>query len=55
MNANSLKSMHHRFSRFREYRKTLAELRSMDSHKLDDIGLGSANFADVARRATYGA
>ena len=49
-----LKSQLGRFVRYREYRKTLAELEALSAHELEDFGLTRGTIREVAFRSVYG-
>ncbi|MCG6904212.1 MAG: DUF1127 domain-containing protein [Rhodobacter sp.] len=38
----------------RDFNRTYAELSKLTNRELDDLGIGRANIADVARSAAYG-
>lgn len=49
-----LKSLSGRISRYRVYRKTLAELEALSAHELEDLGLARGAIRGVAYRSVYG-
>jgi len=49
-----LKSAKLRFANYRVYRKTIAELSTLSSRELDDLGLSRSMIKRVALEAAYG-
>ncbi len=49
-----LKSLAGRFVRYREFRRTLAELEALGAHELEDLGLAHGTIREVAYRSVYG-
>lgn len=48
-------ALHRRISEYREYRKTVAELRALDTRELEDLGIARFDITRIAREAVYGA
>lgn len=49
-----LKSLAGRFSRYRAYRRTLADLEALGAHELEDLGLAHGTIREAAYRSVYG-
>lgn len=48
-------ALRRRISEYREYRKTVAELRALDTRELEDLGIARGDITRIAREAVYGA
>lgn len=45
-------SMMTSYKNWRNYRNTVAELNSLSTRELNDLGIGRANIREIARKAT---
>ena len=53
MDNQTFRAIGRRFQQRRQYRNLLREMRKMDTHELDDIGLSAACLPDIAYQATH--